>query len=298
MSTNQTTQVVTSEKAVSAFKSQLQHYEADFARMMENKKIDPQTFQVYIMNLVKKNPKLLDCDRGSFFGAIFAAAELGLMPNTSQRFCDILPYNRKVKEGGKDTWVKEAQFQLGYQGIIELAWQSPEIDDLDTQIVYQDDHFEEILGANKDLIHGPGIEGQRGEPIGVYAIATLATGVKKWKYLNKATLMKFKELSQGASSKFSPWNADNDPELWMWRKTAIKQLWKELPKTGTIARAMEIDNAAEMGGNLHATEDGSYEIVESDTVKQRKAELANDAKAEKTKAAQAEMFKKSTIPGQ
>lgn len=285
--------------AVDLFTKQLSGYEQTISEMMQEHNVSPKKFMIYTGNIAKKTPKLLECDRPSLFGAIFAAAELGLLPNTEQRFCDIIPYKRKFKnEKGHWDSKLEAQFQLGYLGIIELMYRSPEIVDLDTQIVFQDDHFEEKLGSARELVHMPGIEGKRGEAMGVYAIAELKSGAKKWKYLSKETIMKFKEMSQGATSDYSPWNAKNDPELWMWRKTAIKQLWKELPKIGTLSQAIAIDNATEMGGNLRATEDGEYEIIESDELKDQKAKAANQAKAEKIKEGQSKMFQQNPVPGQ
>jgi recombination protein RecT len=287
----------TSTQAVDLFKKQLTGYEKEITNMMQEHGISPGKFMIYTANIVKKNAKLLECERGTLFGAVFAAAELGLLPNTEQHFCDIIPYNKKVKVAGKWEHQLEAQFQLGYLGIVELVYRSPEINDLDTQIVFEEDFFEEELGSSKNLTHRPGIEGKRGKPRGVYAIANLANGSQKWKYLTEETIMKFKEMSQGATSEYSPWNAKNDPERWMWRKTAIKQLWKELPKTGAIGRAMEIDNATEMGGNLRATEDGNYEIVESHTAKDHKAQVHNQGKVERAeKATSNMMFTEKPMP--
>jgi recombination protein RecT len=297
--TQKSTSLTTTDKAVALFKTQLTEYEGVITDMMKEHQVSPKKFMIYTGNIVKKNPELLDCDRSSLFGAVFAAAELGLLPNTQQNFCDIIPYKRKYKtDTGKWEHRKEAQFQLGYLGIIELLYRNPEIIDLDTQIVFTEDHFEEVLGSDRKLIHGPGIEGKRGEPMGVYAIAALRSGAKKWKYLSKAKIMEFKNMSQGASSDYSPWNAKNDPELWMWRKTAIKQLWKELPKIGTLGKAIDIDNATEMGGNLHATEDGDYEIIDGPEVTKRKAEFANDKKEERAKQVQGSMFHANPTPGQ
>ena len=93
--------------------------------------------------------------------------------------------------------------------------------------------------------------------------------------------MKFKEMSQGAASTYSPWNQKNDPELWMWKKTAIRQLFKSLPKTSAMQKALAIDSQGEMGANLQATEDGTYEIIESEAQKEQKADLKNEVKAEK-----------------
>ena len=62
--------------------------------------------------------------------------------------------------------------------------------------------------------------------------------------------MKIKKLSQAAGSKYSPWNSGNDPELWMWQKTAWKQLAKMLPTSEKLDRAVYLDNVSERGGYI------------------------------------------------
>jgi len=60
--------------------------------------------------------------------------------------------------------------------------------------------------------------------------------------MNSEDILKFKTFSKSASSSYSPWNETKDPELWMWKKTVIKQLSKLLPKNETINKAVELDN--------------------------------------------------------
>ena len=62
----------------------------------------------------------------------------------------------------------------------------------------------------------------------------------------KDEVLAFKKFSKSANGqygdKYSPWNPDNDPELNMWRKTAIKQIAKILPKNEEIYKALDNDN--------------------------------------------------------
>lgn len=63
----------------------------------------------------------------------------------------------------------------------------------------------------------------------------------------KDEVLAFKKFSKSASGqygdKYSPWNPENDPELNMWRKTAIKQIAKILPKNEEIYKALDNDNS-------------------------------------------------------
>ena len=77
-------------------------------------------------------------------------------------------------------------------------------------------------------------------------VATI-NGDKIWKYMAKDEVLAFKKFSKSANGqygdKYSPWNPENDPELNMWRKTAIKQLSKILPKNEEIYKVLDSDNS-------------------------------------------------------
>lgn len=178
---------------------------------------------------LKKTPKLIDCDRASLFNAFMTCAEYELYPSNVSGEAYVLPYKN------------EAQFQLGYQGIITLLYRAG-MQNITADIVYKNDEFDYQAGLNPTLIHRPKVFEPRGEAIGVYAVATLPSGERQFKVLSKDDVMKFKEFSKSKGSEYSPWNPKNDPELSMWKKTAIKQLAKFLPKNSTIYEVLEKDN--------------------------------------------------------
>jgi hypothetical protein len=60
--------------------------------------------------------------------------------------------------------------------------------------------------------------------------------------MNKDDIMKIKEFSKSKNSENTPWTESNDPELWMWRKTVLKQASKLLPKNEKLNRVIEEDN--------------------------------------------------------
>ena len=41
----------------------------------------------------------------------------------------------------------------------------------------------------------------------------------------------------------SPWNPKNDPDLWMWKKTVLKQISKLIPKNSAIMTAIAEDHS-------------------------------------------------------
>jgi len=186
-------------------------------------------FMTSVVYSMKTVPKLLECERGSVIGAFMTCAEYELYPSSVSGEAYVLPYAGK------------AQFRLGYQGVITLLYRAG-MKNITADIVYKNDEFDYQSGLNPTLIHRPKIFEDRGEAIGVYAVATLPSGERAFKVLSKAGVMKFKEFSKSKASEYSPWSPKNDPELSMWRKTAIKQLAKFLPKNSTIYEAFEKDN--------------------------------------------------------
>lgn len=62
--------------------------------------------------------------------------------------------------------------------------------------------------------------------------------------MGKDKVFEFRELSSAykAKKKDSPWLSGKDPELAMWKKTALKQLSKYLPKNEVLNLAIKWDN--------------------------------------------------------
>lgn len=61
--------------------------------------------------------------------------------------------------------------------------------------------------------------------------------------MGKAEILGIRDkFSKSKNSATSPWNESNDPELWMWKKTVLKQVAKLVPKNERIMRAIEYDN--------------------------------------------------------
>jgi recombination protein RecT len=182
------------------------------------------------------NPKLKNCTPESLRTVFLNCAEWGLYPSAVTGECYVIPY--------KD----EATFQLGYQGMIALAYRAG-VKHIDAQIVYKNDLFEYEYGLNQSLKHVPDkFSSDRGEPVGAYAVATLDSGIQKFEILSKEDILKHRAKSQSYKSgpKYSPWNPDNDPQLIMWRKTLIKQLFKMLPKTPDINHALTADTKGDI----------------------------------------------------
>jgi len=187
-----------------------------------------------VMSAVQRLPDLLECEQVSLINSFMTMAQLGLMPSDVSGEAYVLPY--KNKDG-----IKIAQFQLGYQGLVTLFYRAGG-QSIRSEIVREHDQFEYVNGILKHTVDIFKSREKRGKAIGAYAIATINDN-EIASVMNSEDILSFgKKFSKSFDSKFTPWNETNDPELWMWKKTVLKQLGKLLPKNETINRAIAEDN--------------------------------------------------------
>ena len=186
-------------------------------------------FMSSVMASVQKLPALLQCEPMSIVNSFMTMAQLGLMPSDVSGEAYVLPYKGK------------AQFQLGYQGLVTLFYRAGG-QSIRAEIVREHDEFSYENGVIKHKIDIMKSNEERGKPVGAYAIG-LVNGNEIAKVMNSKDILEMgKNFSQSFNTSFTPWKEQNDPELWMWKKTVMKQLGKTLPKNETIFKAIAADN--------------------------------------------------------
>ena len=207
------------------YKQQVMNYFRDEKQAMK--------FLSGVMGAVQRTPKLLECEAATLINAFMTMAQLELMPSGVSGEAYVIPY----KNSGK----MEAQFQLGYQGLITLFYRSGGAR-VRAEIVREHDTFSYENGEIRHSVDIRKSREDRGEAIAAYAIATV-NGQDIALAMNKNDIIGYGErFSKSFKSEYSPWNEKNDPELWMWKKTVLKQLGKLLPKNETVNRAIAEDN--------------------------------------------------------
>lgn len=189
---------------------------------------------------VQRTPKLLECTPDSLMNSFMTMAALKLMPSGVSGEAYVLPYNNRKKINGHWTETLEAQFQLGYQGLVTLFYRAG-AKSIVAEIVRQKDHFEYLNGEVRHVADF--FADDRGEAIGAYVIVELVTGGMITKVMSKKDILAIGEkFSQTFGKDFSIWDPANDPELWTWKKTVLKQAGKLVPKNDVLFRAISEDN--------------------------------------------------------
>ena len=187
--------------------------------------ITPERFTRIVLSAISVNPQLGSCTPNSFLGAMMTSAQLGLEVNTPLGQAYVLPYRNKG--------VLEAQFQLGYKGLIDLAYRSGEVEVIQAHVVYENDEFTCEYGLEPKLIHKPA-DHNRGEAIKVYAVFKTKSGGFGFEVMSMDDVRRHAaKYSKAYNSGFSPWKTNFEE---MAKKTVLKRVLKYAPLKSDFVR--------------------------------------------------------------
>jgi recombination protein RecT len=175
------------------------------------------------LTAVQTNPDLLAADRRTLFASATRAAQLGLLPDG--------------REGAIVTFGNKCQFMPMIGGVLKLVRNSGEIASLDAQIVHQKDGFTYRPGIDLVPEHKPDWFGDRGEIVGVYAVAKTKDGAAYVEIMSKKDIEQVRNVSRSKGS--GPWVT-----WWgeMARKTVLRRLAKRLPLSTDLDGALHEDD--------------------------------------------------------
>ena len=211
----------------------------DYIRAMEGEVakalpsvMTPERFTRITLSALSSNPDLQGTTPASFLGAMMTAAQLGLEPNTPLGQAYLIPYKNKG--------TLECQFQLGYRGMIDLAYRSGEVQIIQAHIVYANDKFDFSFGIDPKLNHVPAL-GERGEATHVYAMFRTKDGGYGFDVMTIDDVRRHAaKYSKSYSSSYSPWNTNFEE---MAKNTVLKRVLKYAPLKSDFARAVAADGS-------------------------------------------------------
>ena len=205
--------------------------------------ITPERFTRMVLSAISVNPTLGTCTPQSFLGAMMSAAQLGLEPNTPLGQAYILPYRNHGN--------MEAQFQLGYKGLIDLAYRSGEVEVVQAHVVYENDEFECEYGLEPKLVHKPAAK-DRGAAVKVYAMFKTKSGGYGFEVMSMDDVKEHaSKYSKAYGSGFSPWKTNFEE---MAKKTVLKKVLKYAPLKSDFVKAVVQDNTikSEISDEMYA----------------------------------------------
>ena len=190
--------------------------------------ITPERFTRITLSALSTTPKLAECSPKSFLGAMMTAAQLGVEPNTPLGQAYLIPYRNKGN--------LECQFQLGYKGLIDLAYRSGEVKTIQAHTVHENDEFDYELGLEPKLHHVPAKK-DRGAPAYFYAVFHTKDGGYGFEVMSyedvEAHARKYSKAYNNG-----PWQTNFEE---MAKKTVLKRVLKYAPMKTDFVRALSAD---------------------------------------------------------
>lgn len=184
---------------------------------------------VFALQVIRANDGLQKCDPDSIKNSVVNIALTGASLNPALQQAFLIP--RKGK----------CCLDFSYRGLAKIAVDSGGVVDIDATVVHENDEFYYEMGMNPVLKHVPNLDGDRGKMKYVYAVAVLPSGLRKFIVLDAKEIEKIKKSSSyGDAGPWKNWEGE------MWRKSAVKKLYKLLPQTDRMSTAVTLSNEAEV----------------------------------------------------
>ncbi|MDY5578329.1 MAG: recombinase RecT [Lachnospiraceae bacterium] len=214
--------------------------------------LTPERFTRIALSALNNTPALQKCTPMSFLAALMNAAQLGLEPNTPLGQAYLIPYKNKGN--------LECQFQIGYKGLIDLAYRNGQMQTIQAQCVYENDFFEYEFGLEPKLIHRPAFS-DRGELVYFYGIFRTVNGGFGFSVMSKSDMDAYaKNYSKAFDSGYSPWKTNYED---MAKKTVIKQALKYAPIKTDFHRALSVDESIkkQLSDDMFSVQNEAIEMV-------------------------------------
>jgi len=225
-------------------------------------------FQLAVSS-INHTPQLLEATPETILACVMKCSALGLEPSAVDGLgrAYILPY-RNRKAG-----IVEAQFILGYKGMLELCRNSGELRSIEARVVHEGDVFEFEYGLNETLRHVPCANG--GKMTHVYCVAKFKDGGHYIDVMTKDEVDAIRKRSKASQS--GPWETDYEA---MARKTVIRRAFPYLPVSVEAQEAAASDETTpDYGGVLNPVIEVADAVV-TDAAPEQPAGPTDEEKAE------------------
>lgn len=206
-----------------------------------------------VISAVQANPQLQECTNPSILSAALLGESLNLSPSPQLGQYYMVPFNNSKKG------CKEAQFQLGYKGYIQLAIRSGQYKKLNVLAIKEGEliRFDPLNEEIEVKLIDDEEAREEAQTIGYYAMFEYTNGFKKAMYWSKKKMEAHAlKYSKGYAAKkgYTFWEKDFDGMAY---KTMLRQL---ISKWGI----MSIDMMSAMDSDMAVIhEDGTKDYVET-----------------------------------
>ena len=216
------------------------------------------------MTAIQREPKLLDANRQSLYGACMLAAQDGLVPDG--------------RDAALTIFGNTVQYMPMIGGILKKIRQSGELVSISAHVVREGDEFDYWIDEKgTHFKHRPNMEKGDAAVTMVYAVATTIEGGVYFEPLTKADVEKIRNVSRAKNG--GPWK-----DWWeeMAKKSAIRRLAKRLPMATDVEDVIKRDDSmVDLDGGDHV-DTGTGEVTRQGGRPSRLQVVADQAPAAAT----------------
>lgn len=160
-----------------------------YKKMINNTLRDPKRADRFVASLVTAvsvNPTLAECEHASIVSAALLGETLGLVPSPQLGQFYMVPFDNKKKG------IKQAQFQLGYKGYIQLAIRSGYYKKINVLAIKEGElvRYNPLEEEIEVRLIEDEIERENAPTAGYYAMFEYMNGFKKAIYWSKKKMLK------------------------------------------------------------------------------------------------------------
>lgn len=259
------TSPVTGNKSKKTMQDYIKTMQGEIAKALPSV-LTPERFTRITLSALSTNPTLAATTPKSFLGAMMTAAQLGVEPNTPLGQAYLIPY--------RNHGTLECQFQLGYKGLIDLAYRSGQIKTIQAQVVHENDVFEVTYGTDNSLLFKPKLDGDAGKAISVWAMFQTKDGGYGYEVMSMDAVREFaKKYSKAYSN--GPWQTNFEE---MAKKTVLKKTLKYAPLSSDFKRGLSADETikTDISDDMFALPDETLIESEGYTVDGTSGEVVSD----------------------
>jgi recombination protein RecT len=215
------------------------------------------------MTVLRKTPRLAECDPMSVLGGLMTCAQLGLRPAVLGEAW-LLPMRNKGR--------MEATLIIGYPGLINLAYRSDRVVSIEAHKRYESDFFDVRYGTDSRIEHIPSRapRAARGPVTDYYSVVHLVGGprplVSAWTREDCEEHRDKFAMARKNGEIVGPWRDHFDA---MALKTTLIDVLKTAPRSTQYVRGLAVDGGVRLDVNprTDATEvTDAADIVDGDVV--------------------------------
>lgn len=170
----------------------------------------------WLNSILYTDEKLKSCTDVSKCKVLANVVSTGLTLSPAMKYCYVIP--RKVDD------VMTATLDISYMGLIKILTDTGSVSKVEARVVYENDVFENEYGLNPKFRHVPALS-NRGPLVAAYAIGHVRGAEPQIEVLTSDDIKEIRSVAGARGTIWQKWESE------MWRKSAVKRLWKYLPKT-------------------------------------------------------------------